>query len=101
MKTRFLIAVTMCVLICGVASAKYAKWRTTDRPPTSLRLALALAEAELEKEPVKYFCIGARLARTFSEGDWEFHFSSTTGQHMWVSVGSDQRIQKTKDGFEY
>ena len=66
-----------------------------------LALALAIAEAELEKEKIEYHCISANLAKTFSEGDWEFHFCSKDGKHLWLSVGSDRKVQKSEYGFEY
>ncbi len=101
MKRRIVAILTVCVLISGIAYAKRTMWRQTEKPPVSLHLAITLAEAELENEEADYFCIGASLARTFSEGDWELHFSSKDGKEMWVSVGSDRKIKKSKDGFEY
>lgn len=101
MKKQILAVAVMCLLICGVVWAKNAGWKNTERPAVSLRLALALADTELEKEEVPYFCIGASLARTFTEGDWELHFSSKDGKEMWVSVGSDKSIRKSKEGFNY
>jgi len=76
-------------------------WSQTERPPVSLRLALTLAEEELAKEDTAYFCIGAGLAKTFSDADWSFHFSSAAGKEMWVNVSSDRKITKNKDGFRY
>ena len=95
--------VTLCVLacVCTTVFALGAAWKPLDRPPVSLRLALALAEEDLEKDAIEYFCIGASLAKTFSSGDWELQFSSEQGTRIWVSVGSDRTIRKSQDGFEY
>ena len=101
MTKRITTVLMVCVLISGIAYAKHASWHKHQKPPVSLQLALALAEAELENDKVEYFCIGASLARTFSEGDWELHFSSKNKKEMWVSVGSDKKVRKSEDGFKY
>jgi len=101
MNKRLIVVLVCCLLVCGSAYARRIAWKKTDKPPVSLHLAITLAESELEKEPTKYFCIGAFLARTFSEGDWELRFSSEDGKEMRVSVGSDKSVRKSKEGFEY
>jgi len=89
------------VVLCGVAYARRIWWKPDDKPPVSLRLALALAEAELEKEDVEYYCIGASLAKTFSDGDWAFRFCSTEGKEMWINVSSERKVTKSEHGFDY
>ncbi len=101
MKKTIPVVAVLALLICGVVYAKNAGWKNTDKPAVSLRLALALADTELEKEDAQYFCIGASLARTFTEGDWELRYSSKEGKEMWVSVGSDKSIRKSKEAFGY
>ena len=101
MTRRIITILAICVLISGIAFARRVSWHKTQKPPVSLRLALALAEAELKSDKVEYFCIGASLARTFTEGDWELRFSSKEGKTMWISVGSDKKVRKSEDGFEY
>lgn len=101
MKSRIVAVVVILTVLCEAAYALRMVWKNTDQPPVSLHLALSLAEEELAKEDVKYFCIGASLAKTFSEGDWALHFSSKEGKEMWVNVASDKKITKSKEGFEY
>lgn len=101
MKKQIVSILVVCILVTGIAYAKRNAWKPKEKPPVSLHLALTLAEAELEKEGADYFCIGASLARTFSEGDWELQFSSEAGKTMWVSVGSDKKVRKSQHGFEY
>ncbi len=101
MKKRIIMILVTCALVCSVAYAKRMVWKSTEKPPVSLRLALTLAEEELQKENVSYFCIGAELAKTFSAGDWAFHFSSEKGEEIWVNVNSNRKVRKSKDGFEY
>lgn len=100
-KKQWAIIVATYLFSASAAYAMHVMWTKTSRPPTSIKMAVTLAEAELKKEPTEYFCIGASLARTFSQGDWELHFSSKDGQEMWVSVGSDRKVRKSKTGFSY
>lgn len=88
-------------LMSGIAYGRYIIWRADVRPPVSLQLALALAEAELESKDVEYFCIGATLAQTFSRGDWELRFGSKEGKEMWVSVGSDRELRVSEEAFDH
>mgnify|MGYP006294312473 CR=1 FL=1 len=101
MKKRIMIIFVVCALVSALAYSRQIAWKPREKPPVSLRLALTLAEEELQKEDVEYFCIGAGLAKTFSDGDWAFHFSSEKGEEIWVNIGSDQKIKKSKTGFEY
>ncbi|MBN1919029.1 MAG: hypothetical protein JW889_14070 [Verrucomicrobia bacterium] len=101
MKKCMLLLAMAAVLLCSVAYARRIMWKSTDEPPVSLRLALALAEAELEKEEVEYYCIAASVAKTFSDGDWAFRFSSKDGKDLWVNVSSDRKVTKSEHGFEY
>jgi hypothetical protein len=94
--------IALCVLIGVVtAFAKNAGWNNDQKPPVSLKEALTLAEADLKQDDVEFFCIGASLARTFSAGDWELHYSSTQGKELWLSVGSDKKVRKSTSGFSY
>lgn len=101
MGRRCLMIVAACSIVCGVSYARRMAWKHTEKPPVSLRLALTLAEEALEEEDVHYFCVGAGLAKTFSAGDWAFHFSSTGGKAIWVNVSSGRKVKKSKHGFEY
>ena len=101
MRKQWAIIVAAFLFTGSAAYARNIMWTKTSRPPTSIKMAVTLAEAELKKEPTEYFCIGASLARTFSQGDWELHFSSKGGQEMWVSVGSDRKVRKSKTGVDY
>ena len=100
LRRTFLICAPL-LLASSIAWARRALWNPSQRPPVSLQRALALADAELKKERVDYFCIGATLAKSFSEGDWELQYSSKDGKRMWVSVGSDQRVRTSREGFNY
>ena len=94
MKRLVFIAVAMAIISCAAAQASYVIWKKTDPPPVSLSAALALAEENMAAEDVQYFCIGASLAKTFSDGDWAITFSSKEGKVMTVNVASDKKITK-------
>jgi hypothetical protein len=98
---RLALATLVLALVGGVAFARYIKWKPAEKPPVLLPLAVALADAEIEKHEGKFFCIGAKLAKTFSGGDWELHYSSSTGTQLWVSVGSDRSVRVSETGFDY
>src|SRR5215469_8322250 len=104
MRRKLILPLLLVLLACAAAEARHIKWKADERPPVSLKEALKLAEAELEHMPLTretdYYCIGASLAKTFSNGDWELHFSSQGGELIWVSVGSDRSVRTTKTGFE-
>ena len=101
MEKKILIILTVLALSSGISYALHIAWNPKEKPPISLSLALKLAKAELEKEETEYFCVGASLAITFSKGDWELNFSSKDGKYIWISVGSDKKIRKSKTGFSY
>ncbi len=101
MTKRIVTILAVGAIFSGIAYARRMTWNSNSRPPVSLRLALALGEAELINEETEYFCIGASIARTFSEGDWLLHFSSEDGKTMWISVASDKSLRKSEHGFEY
>ena len=101
MKKYIIIFTAGLLLACQMLYARYEPWKKTQTPPISLQLALALAENELAKEDVRYYCIGALLANNFTGGDWELHFSSSRDGEMWISVGSDKSVRKSKTEFQY
>ena len=98
---RTLLLIAFSLLLGGVVYARRIAWVDTEQPPVSLTEALKLAETRLQDEKVHYFCLGASLARTFSQGDWELSFSSKEGKHLTVSVGSDRQVRTSELGFEY
>jgi hypothetical protein len=98
---RVALATMVLALLGGVAFARYIQWKPAEKPPVLLPLAVALADAEIEKHEGRFYCIGATLAKTFSAGDWELHYSSSTGKQLWVSVGSDRSVRVSETGFEY
>ena len=101
MTKKILVILAVLVLFCGISYALHGASNPKQKPPVSLSLALNLAETELKKEKTECFCVGASLAVTFSEADWELHFSSKDGSQRWVSVGSDKKIRKSKPVFTY
>lgn len=101
MNKRTIIILTVCLLCCAAAYARYSEWKKTEKPPVSLRMALDIAEEELKNETIDYYCIGASLANTFRGGDWELHFSSKEGKEMWISVGADKQPKKSETAFQY
>lgn len=97
-----LILLTICLMLLGGAvQARRIAWVAKDKPPVSLAEAIKLAETRLQDEKIQYFCIGASLAKTFSNGDWELNFSSKEGKQMTVSVGSDRNVRTSERGFDY
>jgi hypothetical protein len=98
---RAAFATVVLALLGGVSYARYIQWKPEEKPPVSLPLAAALADAEIEKQEGKYYCLGASLAKTFTGGDWELRYSSTSGKQLWVSVGSDRSVRVSAMGFEY
>lgn len=101
MLRRVVLATGLLLCLGGVTFARYIQWKPSEVPPVSLHDALLLAEKEVEDEKVKYHCIGASLAKTFSGGDWELRFHSPDGRPLWVSVGSDKRVRVSAEGFDY
>lgn len=93
---------TLCVLVSGIAYAKRMAWKKSDEPPVRLVEAIKIAKTAIPMGgDIDYFCINATLAKTFSEADWELHFSSQEGKDIWVSVGSEKNTRISYDGFEY
>jgi len=101
MTKRISLILAICLLVSGVAYGRRIAWKNTDKPPVSLRLALTLASEFIEDEEEDYFCVGASIAKTFSNGDWLFQFSTKNGKLLQVNVGSDKKIKKFAHGFEY
>jgi hypothetical protein len=98
------VASLLIVSLCGVAVARRIAWRPQEKPPVSLQDALRLADKEVGKKQdkeVKYHCIGASIAKTFTNGDWGLRYCSDDGSELWVSVGSDKSVRVSADGFEY
>ena len=89
-------ALVICAMLTSIAFAARIAWKPNVKPPISLRLALALAEAELETQEVEFFCLRAGFI-----GHWEFHFGSETGKELWVAVGRDRTVRKSTEPFEY
>lgn len=100
-KRNIVLVAVILALFCGVAYARRIAWKTTEVPPVSLGTTLALAEENLSSEPTRYFCIGASLAKTFSDADWALHFSSKEGKELWVNVDEKKNIKKNTEPFEY
>ena len=98
---RTLLLIVCSLLLGGVVYARRIAWVDTEQPRVSLTEALKLAETRLQEEKVHYFCLGASLARTFSQGDWELSISSKEGKHITVSVGSDSQVRTSELGFEH
>jgi hypothetical protein len=102
MKKRIITMLTVCILISSIAYAKRVAWKKTATPPVRLAEAIKLAKASIPmRTDMDYYCINASLAKTFSEADWQLHFSSAEGKEVWVSVGSDKKTRTSWDGFEY
>lgn len=101
MRSRFVLVLIILVALTSSASARRILWKPKEKPPVSLREAITLAEKDLGENAKKYHCIRASLAKTFSNGDWEFQFMTTKGETMWMSVGSDGKVRRSRDGFAY
>lgn len=95
-KKIVLAVVAVGFVLAASAFAARIAWKSTDEPPVSLRLALTLAEEGLKAEDTTYYCLSAGFT-----GRWEFHFGSKTGKEMWVAVGGEREISKSKDPFEH
>lgn len=96
-----LAALAIISLMSGFSHARHSEWDKSREPPVSLESALEMAKAELEREAVDYFCVGAKLANTFSGGDWELHFSSEDGREIWISIGSDKKVRRSDKEFQH
>jgi len=98
---RLILLIVCSMLIGGAVHARNIAWKANEKPPVSLAEAIKLAETHLQEKKIQYFCIGASLAKTFSNGDWELNFSSKEGKQMWISVGSDMNVRESEHGFDY
>ncbi|NQT90066.1 MAG: hypothetical protein HQ558_02315 [Candidatus Omnitrophica bacterium] len=102
MRKILLILILLIVVATGTSYARRITWNKTEKPPVALEEALKIAKEELKKkEDANFYCIGAFLAKTFSEGDWKLHFSSTTGKEVWINVNSDKKARIAEHGFEH
>lgn len=90
-------AVFLAAILVSNAFARYIAWRATDTLPVSLQSALEIAKDNLKDE--SYYCIGASLAKTFRKGDWELHYCTKDGKHLWVSVASDKTVKTSPEGY--
>jgi len=101
MTRRIAVVGVLTLLLSGVASARYIQWKPQEKPPVLLKEALELADGELAKRDGKFHCIAARLAKTFTGGDWELNYSTPEGKTLWISVGSDKSVRASTEGFSY
>ena len=85
----------------GYLFARNILWNPKSKPPVSLPEAHEIALAALKDRHVDFYCTGASLAKTFSEGDWEFRFSAADGSATVVSVGSDKQTRVSDRGFSH
>ncbi len=102
MKRKLLISISILAVLTSLCYARMIGWDKTEKPPVELGEALKLATNELTKQGyVDFYCIGASLAKTFSDGDWELYFSSKEGKTIWVNVDSHKKIKISDSGFEH
>jgi len=101
MQRRIVLIAVLVMLCCSVAFARRISWKPQDKPPVSLAAAAEIADAKAAQSDKELYCIAVSLAKTFSGGDWEFHYSSPKGKQLWVSVGSDKSVRVSEMGFEY
>lgn len=74
-------------------------WDPKDKPPVSLEEAIVLAKKQL-KPKGDYYCLGATISKSFTEGDWELMMACGK-KSTYVSVGSDKSIHVSEEGFRY
>jgi hypothetical protein len=101
MKIRFILFFFVLISLIGFAQAKNAGWEKTQKPSPSLIEAHQIALDALKDQGIDFFCLSATVARTFSECDWELHFSSSKGKEKWVSVSHDRKARVSEHGFPY
>ena len=89
---RVTIVFAFVLLLCAVAQARYIMWQPKDKPPVSLAQAMPLAQAALGKDGNQFWCVDAKIAKTDSEGDWQFTYSNKKGEITYVFVGSDRKV---------
>ena len=94
---------TLVVLLAlgSAAAARNITWKPNEKPPISLEQALQLAEPKVKAEQAEFYCLGASIAKNFSQADWELQYGSASGKQLWVSVGSDRQIRVSHAGFSY
>ena len=95
MRKRIAIAL-FSLSAAGACYAKYVFWQDHHRPDISLTEAHTKALEALKSRNIDFYCLEAKVARTFSDCDWELHFGSTNNTSVWVSVGTDR--VRVKDG---
>lgn len=98
---RVILIAAILLMCCSVALARRIAWKPLEKPPVSLAMAAALADAKAAEQDKELFCISASLAKTFSDGDWAFQYSSPKGKQFWVSVASDKSVKVSQIGFDY
>lgn len=96
-----IITVSILIALSASVFARRITWKTTEKPSVSIIAAVEAATKELNGGADIYYCVGASVAKTFSDCDWELRFYSTSGDRRLVSVGSDGKIHVTDTGFEY
>ena len=84
----------------GLCFAKNAGWNGNVKPKISLTDAHSKALEALKPQFPEYYCLSAKVARTYSECDWEMQFAAPGNRIVWVSVGTDE-VRVSKYGFEY
>ena len=98
--------ISLAAILLIAATTVFARriaWKENERPPVSLEVALTLASAKVKERPGgdQFYCVGASIAKTFSEADWLFRFSSEGGSALYVNVASDKSLKISETGFEY
>jgi len=101
MKKHFILVFLVAASLIVCAHAKNAGWNKAERPSPSLIEAHQIALDAIKTRGIEYFCLSATVARTFSECDWELHFSSKEGKEIWVSVGHERKAKVSEQGFNY
>ena len=103
MKSKHTLLIVFLLLLSGAGClfARRILWEPKTKPPISLIEAHEIALAALKDRHTDFYCTHASLAQTFTEGDWEFRFSSASGASTSVSVGSDKKARVSDDGFTY
>lgn len=94
------ITITVLLAITCFCYSRNIAWSSREKPKISLTDAQARALEALKSRHVDYYCIGASLAQTFSDCDWELHFGATNHPEVWVSVGTDN-VRVSDQGFNY
>ena len=97
---RILTLVVLLALGVAVFGRRIA-WRPTEKPSVTIIAAVETATKELNKDGGDFYCLGGRIAKTFSDCDWELQFCNTAGERRVVSVGSDHKLNISNHGFEY